>query len=342
MINRIAIMGTGSLGTILGAYISKHRQIDLIDANKAHVEKLNKDGAHITGNVEFSVPVKAITPDEMEGAYDLIIYMAKQTVNDVCLPKIVAHLKKDGIIVTCQNGLPEPAVCEYWPEKQVLGAPTSWGATFLGPGTSALTSKLAEMPYGFTLGTVTGEENERLNEVKEILELMCPVHVSSNLMGERWCKVLMNATQSGLSTVGGCTFGEVLDDDIAIKAVVHIGNEAIRVCAATGVTMEPLGSIDFSRLFDIDMNDEAALAACDEVWRSAMKPHRLLEASMLQDIRNGRKCEIFAINGVISKFGEKNGVKTPVCDQVVSIVSRIENGILPLSKENFQLITFHS
>ena len=43
---RNAIYGAGSLGTVLGAYITKNGgQIDLINRNKAHVEALKQNGA---------------------------------------------------------------------------------------------------------------------------------------------------------------------------------------------------------------------------------------------------------------------------------------------------------
>ena len=79
---RLAIMGAGSLGTILGAYIAKAGyEIDLIDAYEEHVRALNENGAHVVGAVDFvqKERLHALLPEDMEGAYDLIIYMAKQT-----------------------------------------------------------------------------------------------------------------------------------------------------------------------------------------------------------------------------------------------------------------------
>ena len=64
--SRYAIYGAGSLGTVLGAYITKNGgQIDLINRNRAHVAALREKGARITGTVEMTVPVTAYTPDEM-------------------------------------------------------------------------------------------------------------------------------------------------------------------------------------------------------------------------------------------------------------------------------------
>lgn len=54
---RYANYGAGSLGTVLGAYITPNGgQIDLINRNRAHVEALKTKGARITGKAEMTVP----------------------------------------------------------------------------------------------------------------------------------------------------------------------------------------------------------------------------------------------------------------------------------------------
>ena len=70
---RSAIYGAGSLGTVLGAYLSRNGvEIDLINRNRDHVEALNRNGARITGTVDMTVPVKALLPEDMTGTYDII------------------------------------------------------------------------------------------------------------------------------------------------------------------------------------------------------------------------------------------------------------------------------
>ena len=66
--SRAAIYGAGSLGTILGAFITKNGgQIDLINHNQAHVKALNENGAKIVGTMEFTQKVTAITDSQMSG-----------------------------------------------------------------------------------------------------------------------------------------------------------------------------------------------------------------------------------------------------------------------------------
>jgi 2-dehydropantoate 2-reductase len=68
-----------------------------------------------------------------------------------------------------------------------------------------------------------------------------------------------------------------------------------------------------------------------------MKKHRAIVPSMLQDIRNGKACEIDAINGVVCDFGKKCGVATPVNDRIVDVIKRIEKGELKAEKANIGL-----
>ena len=69
----------------------------------------------------------------------------------------------------------------------------------------------------------------------------------------------------------------------------------------------------------------------------AIKKHKLLKASMLQDIENGKKTEVDSINGSVCAYGRKVGCPTPMNDKVVEIVHKIEDGELTPSFDNLKL-----
>ena len=119
---RIAIYGAGSLGTILGAFISKAGvSIELINRNKAHVAALKSKGAQVVGTMQFTQPVVAYTPDEMNGTYDILFLMTKQQHNHEVVQMLQNFLTPDGVLVTFQNGLPEMQIAEVLGEERVLG-----------------------------------------------------------------------------------------------------------------------------------------------------------------------------------------------------------------------------
>lgn len=331
---RAAIYGAGSLGTILGAFITKNGgQIDLINRNKTHIQMLREKGAKVVGTLEFTQKVTAYSPDEMSGKYDIIFLMTKQQQN----PEVVSFLKDflsdDGVIVTLQNGIPELQIGEIVGDDHVLGCTVAWGATMLEPGVCELTS--APDSLTFSLGSLSPKPNHFLGEVKSLLELMGQVEVDSNFIGTRWSKLLINASFSGMSAVLGCTFGEAAGDKASRKYVQALIKECIDVCAKADIKIEPVQGKDIVKLLDYHGPVKKAISFF--IIPIAIRKHARLKASMLQDLEKGKKSEVDAINGVVCAFGRKVGCPTPVNDKVVEIIHKIEEGKLSPSFDNLKL-----
>ena len=332
MFNRIAIMGAGALGTILGAHIAKTRPVDLINRNKKHVEALNKYGARLRGFEDITVPVTAITIDEMEGVYDLFLYFAKQTANAVALPIMKEHSHSGTYICSGQNGLPESAIIEFFEPSKVFGAPAGWGGVMSEPGVVIVHNPKDKRK--FALGAYDGKITPELLEVKEILELFCPVELTENITGYRWAKLMRNATFSGMSAVISMTFGEVAADPKGIRCIARIGRECIKAAKASGVTLELFDPKDYSAMYDYGSDeDEDKLV---EIIQENLKGSKA-QASMLNDLRRGyTNVEIGEINGVICQAGRKHGIPTPYNDMVVEIVKGICEGKMPLDYSNIE------
>ena len=181
---KCAIYGAGSLGTVLGAYMTNGGiAVELVNRNRAHVDALREKGAHITGTVDFSTPVTAITPEEMTAPYDVIFLMTKQLHNKEVVTFLKPLLAPDGVIVTFQNGIPEPGIAEIVGESRTIGCVVEWGATMDAPGECVLTS--APDSLSFHMGGMQGVSDEKLAEVRALLEKMCPVDMENNLLGAR-------------------------------------------------------------------------------------------------------------------------------------------------------------
>ena len=331
---RCAIYGAGSLGTVLGAYITKNGgDIVLVNRNQSHVRMLNEKGAHITGTVDLSVPVKAITPDQMEGKYDIILLMTKQLQNEQVVTMLKDFLSDNGVIVTLQNGLPEPGIAEIVGSGHTMGCTVEWGATLSAPGECILTSDPDSL--SFHMGKMEGISETQFSMVKDLLELMCPVHEESNLLGARWSKLLINATFSGLGTVVGGTFGSVSGNADARKVAIRCMKECIDVGHAAGVEFAPVQGKNITALFYYTNAVKRAIATM--IIPIAMKKHKDIEPSMLQDLKHGKACEIDAINGVVCREGRKYGVATPINDRIVEVIKAIQSGEKNACPENIRL-----
>lgn len=244
---KMAVMGAGSLGTILGALLTKNGyDVDLIDVNVAHVKALNEQGAKIIGLMDLIQPVKALTPDEMKNQYDMMFYLVKSTYNEGSLPYVAKYLKADGVVVVGQNGLPEEAVGEAVGNSRVIGQITGWGATWMEPGVSKLTSNPDHMTYH--IGELDGRVTDRLKMVAEVLSKAGKPEIVTNLIGIRWTKMTSNCCFSGMSAVVAGNFGDVLDNPKAIRCSAHILNESMAIAKAAGVKPEIFQGDDFPKL----------------------------------------------------------------------------------------------
>lgn len=330
---KCAIYGAGSLGTVLGAYMTKNGvDVELVNRNKAHVEALNKNGAHIKGTVDFSTPVKAITPDEMSGKYDVFFLMTKQLFNKEVVTFLKPFLTDDGVIVTLQNGIPEPGIEEVVGKGHTIGCTVEWGATMSAPGECTLTS--APDSLSFHMGKMDGITDAQFDLVKGLLEKMCPVHFEENLLGARWSKLLINATFSGLGTVVGGLFGDVSEGKDVKPIAIRCMKECIDVGHAAGVEFASVQGKDITKLFYYSNPLKRAFGIL--LLPIAMKKHRAIEPSMLQDLKKGKPCEIDAINGVVCEWGKKCGIPTPVNDRIVEIIKKEQAGELKLEHSNIQ------
>ena len=319
---RTAILGAGALGIIIGALMTKNgKQVDLIDSYQENVDALNADGARVTGNLELHWPVTALTPQEMKGEYDLILLLTKQTANEMALPRLLPHLHPDSIVCTLQNGIPEDGVAAIIGRERTIGGAVGFGATWLRPGVSELTSTLeAVEKFAFEIGELDGVVRSRLETVKEILSAAGGTTILTNLMGIRWTKLLMNATFSGMSAALGCSFRDVLADEKAMTCIARIADETIKVCHGKGYRMVEMQGADMEFL---ELGSKADIAGKMDFYRKVWGRHNN-KASMLQDLEKGNNTEIDHINGVVCRSGRECGIATPFNDKVVEIVKQAE------------------
>ena len=330
---RIAIYGAGSLGTILGAFISKAGvPIELINRNKTHVTALKEKGAQVVGTMNFNQPVVAYTPDEMSGTYDIIFLMTKQQHNAEVVKMLKGFLASDGVLVTFQNGLPEVQIAEVLGEERVLGCTVAWGATMQSPGVCELTSEPDAL--SFSLGAISKQRSKYFAKVKELLEMMGTVDVEENFLGTRWSKLLINAAFSGMSAVLGCTFGEAAGPKDSRRIVQALIKECIDVCQVGGIRIEPVQGKDIVKL--LNYTNALKRAFSFFIIPIAIRKHAKLKASMLQDLEKGKLTEVDAINGAVSEYGRKVNFPTPVNDKVVEIIHRIEQGELKPCFDNLK------
>jgi 2-dehydropantoate 2-reductase len=331
---KIGVVGVGAIGTVIGTLLNaKGIEVDLIDGFRENIKGIQENGSEIRGTIQVKAHGPAYHIDELNHKYDLIFLLTKQFENKEVLNKLLPYLYSDSIVCTLQNGAPEENVAQIVGRERTIGGAVGFGATWIGPGITELTSKKEALEkFAFEIGEMNGETSERINKVNSILQQVGGSEVSNNLGGIRWSKILMNATFSGMSAALGCTFGEVIDDPRGYWCLANLADETVKVAHAQGINLVKMQDEDFG-LFKLKDNTPEEVLSKYPLFKKVGDQHRELKASMLQDLEKGRTTEIDYINGIVSAKGKEYGIETPFNDKVVEIVKAKE--------KNKQVQTLH-
>lgn len=316
---RVAIFGAGAMGTILGAYLTRAGiAVDLVSRNVAHVQTLQTQGATVTGTVDLTQPVNALLPEQMEGVYDVIFLMTKQRSNgDICR-SLLPFLGEDSVVVTMQNGLPEPSVAQVVGEERTLGCAVTWGATFVKAGVCQLTSQ----PYKMTFALGTLYHNQaKCQAVADILNAVAPCTVEDNFIGARWAKLTINSAFSPLSALTGKTYGEIAKDKVLRKQTFALLQECFAVAKSAGIKVEKLQGRNISALLSAKTPLKKWLVL--RLLPLAVKSHKDIRSGMWYDLQTKGECDIDFMNGVVIAMGDKYGCTTPMHDSVVEQIHTI-------------------
>lgn len=321
--NRIAVVGAGSLGAITGALIADQgRNIELIDTNRAHVDAMNENGVRITGALDRVIPVDAKLPDQLNGVYDLVFLLTKQTATESALTSISPFLSSDSIVCTLQNGTPEDKVASIVGVERTVAGNVQFAAIWREPGVCELSSTLeVTRAHAFDLGELDGSHSERIGEIAEILSAVGQCSISSNITGMKWSKLVVNSMFSGLSAALGCDMTPVIDDPTLIEIALRVAEESIRTGWAHGITVDDVFGRPAERFTEASgpVHDENA-----EFLVRILMQHPHAEASMLQDLRKGIPTERDFINGRVLEVAAKHGVDVPFNQALYRLITEAE------------------
>lgn len=140
-----------------------------------------------------------------------------------------------------------------------------------------------------------------------------------------------------MSAVTGGTFGETARRMDSRKCCQKLLKECIDVAMAANIKVEKADGKDEVKIFYYK-KDGLKQKITLLLYPIAVKKHKNLKASMLQDLEKGRKCEVDSINGIVCEFGKKYGVETPYNTRVCEVVHRIEEGACQCSFDNVKTI----
>ena len=348
MLGRIGIVGAGSMGGTLGAYLTRAgHDVTLIDAWPTHVDTMRRDGLTLTAvNETFTVPVNALNISDVSGLAEPfdVVFLSVKSYDTVWSTHLIApHLKPNGCMLPVMNALNDETVARIVGYPRTVGCVTSISAGLYEPGKVSRTDPVGS--HAYSVGELHGQITPRVRAVVEALQVIGPSVATSNIWGARWAKLVWNAMGNALYGALGAGPEELDEPETqqVQRIQVMAGCEAVRVALARGIALESIRGIapeDFA-----NAHCEADLTVLTERMH-ALATARLnppegaarvgvpARPSLLQDVLKGRRTEVDYLNGRIVAEGEQLGVETPVNRAIADLMRAVERGEIPPGRAN--------
>jgi 2-dehydropantoate 2-reductase len=186
----------------------------------------------------------------------------------------------------------------------------------------------------FRVGEPHGRITPRIEEVARLVRYADSARTTTNLWGERWSKLVINAMRNPVSAATGRGGNANDRDPMTRRLAIRLAAEAIKVGLAHGYTLEKVYKMEPQRLLAAGEGDVAALEECEKVLLDNVKfRNDEQRPSMGQDMQKGRRTEIDFINGLVVAKAAELGIPTPANAGIVEAVKRVERGEIAASPE---------
>jgi 2-dehydropantoate 2-reductase len=296
---RVVILGSGAMGCLYGAAF--HRagaDVTLIDVNAEHVRTINEHGLELELRSGTEVlPIPARLPAQVTELADLVVVFTKTFHTDAALSGISAAIGPATWLLSLQNGLgnDQRLAAHAAPERVMVGASTL-PADLVGPGRVR-----SHGEGGSKLYPAFGGDPAFAQEVAELLTRGgLPAALDPQIHEAIWSKAIFNAAMNPLCALTRRTPGFLGENPEGRALYGAVVEEGVAVARANGIMIEAQPIHD---LTEVSVTD-----------------HANHEASMLQDVKAGRRTEVDAINGAIVRAAHIAGVAAPVTETLWRLV----------------------
>ena len=327
-IQKIAIVGAGSIGGWIGAKLSRCSGVQLsVFARGATLAALQSDGLQLQlkGQTIQAQVVASNRAAEL-GVQDVVILAVKApAVRDVAA-QIKPLLGPHTLLLSAMNGVPWwffEGFGGAWAGSQLQSVdPQGQIAALLPPAhiigsvvhASCATSRPGVIQHNFgnslIIGEPSGQDTPRVQALLALLEEAgFDASISPQIQKDIWYKLWGNMTMNPISALTGETIDKILGDDLLRGFVSAVMLEAKAIGEKIGIPM----------------------AQQPEDRHQVTLKLGAFKTSMLQDVEAGRVVELDALVSSVREIGQLVQLPTPYTDALLGLarVHARKRGLYP-------------
>ena len=298
---RIAVVGAGAVGGYFGAMFARAGAPMVFIRRQHFADAVNSKGL-ILDKSEGQERIRAAATVEMSAVRDcpLILFCVKANDTSATARQMAPFVRPDATVVCLQNGVDNAARVRA--VANVAAVPAAVYVAVSVPESG----RVKHLARGdLTIGPLS----ERTTHLADIFTRAgIPCHVSDNIEGELWLKLLRNCALNAISALGHIRYGQIIQSEDAKKLMEQIVDEVLAVACAAGVILP-------------GVNDrKSGMAAAMELATQMTDAF----SSTAQDLGRGQRTEIDALNGYITRRGTELGIPVPANHALFTLVKLAE------------------
>jgi 2-dehydropantoate 2-reductase len=299
-------MGAGSIGSVVGGFLHLGGHQVYMVGKGPHVEAVAEGGLEIGGiwgekridAIRASTTVKAALDDGFQPEWTILSVKSYDT--SCALEDLGPAVTGQRGIISLQNGLGNVEAISEAAPGMAVGGRVIFGATTIEPGRVDVTVCADDVLLGPAPGGPDGVEDV----CEAFRESGIPCRFEDRILSFVWDKVLYNVCLNALATLLKTDYGSLGDDPGTWTIMEKLVHEFYEVASAEGIELVSPGPEEYLERFREQL----------------LPPTRDHRSSMQEDIEQGRRTEIDALNGAVARLGRKHGIETPVNETLTGMI----------------------
>jgi 2-dehydropantoate 2-reductase len=270
-------------------------QVMLIGRSQ-HVEAIRQHGLLMdTTGFREHISIQASTEaSDIQGAL-LILCCVKSSDTENAAAMMSPFLGRDATVLSLQNGVDNAKRLQATLLRTVYPAVVYVAVEMMGPG---------HLKHHGRGELVVGPSVMSAEMLEHFVKAGIPVHVSDNVLGELWAKLILNCAYNGISAITKLPYGRLFENEGARDLMRLVVRECLAIAQRESISLP------------------------GDSWQGVERIAATMSgqfSSTAQDLMRGKRSEIDHLNGYIVRRGRSLGIDTPANQALYSIVKLLES-----------------
>lgn len=292
-------MGAGAVGCYYGGMLSRAGHQVMLIGRSQHVEAIRQHGLLMdTTAFRAYVPIGASTEvSDIQGA-SLVLCCVKSSDTENAAAMMAPHVRPDAIVLSLQNGIDNAERLQAKLQRTVYPAVVYVASEMKGPG---------HLKHHGLGELVVGPSAMSTEVLEGFVNAGVPVHVSDNVIGQLWAKLILNCAYNALSAITKLPYGLLFENEEAKDLLRLVVRECLAVARREAITVP------------------------GDSWQGVERIAATMSgqfSSTAQDLMRRHRSEIDHLNGYIVRRGQSLAIDTPVNQALYSIVKLLESAFI--------------